>query len=89
MLTMSGRTIIEIEEPDLSHPREPVESSSISFVGWDDESLDLWITFKESDLSYRYFQVPEFEYDNLMNAQSIGRYFSKQIKPFYECEDEV
>jgi hypothetical protein len=32
--------------------------------------------------------VPPQDYVRLINAESIGAYVNREIKPYYECEEE-
>ena len=60
--------------------RIPVESSSISSVGYDRESSTLEIAFR-SGRRYQYFAVPRRIFDELMAASSKGAYVNERIKP--------
>jgi hypothetical protein len=62
--------------------RTPVTSSDLSSVGYDEESSTLEIEFKKGAI-YQYSGVPEDEYQNLMGASSVGRYFNSNIKNRY------
>jgi len=62
--------------------RTPVESSNLRSVGYDHGILE--IEFHNG--VYRYFDVPEDVYDELMNADSHGVYFHANIKNEYEWE---
>jgi hypothetical protein len=42
--------------------REPVESSALRTVGYDEENQTLEVEIKESRRIYQYFNVPLFEY---------------------------
>ena len=59
--------------------RIPVESSSLSSVGYDSENAILEIEFKSGGI-YQYSGVPQDVYDSLMNAESKGKYFHQHIK---------
>lgn len=61
---------------DRAIPREPVESSNIQSVGWQDEILE--IEFKTG--VYQFLEVPHEVYDGLKSADSHGRYFNNHIK---------
>lgn len=63
--------------------RQHVSSSNISSIGYDSSSSVLEIEFLSGGI-YQYFGVPETEYNNLMNASSIGSYFAQNIKDKYE-----
>jgi hypothetical protein len=50
---------------------------------YDPKSQTLDIEFKGSGETYRYFEVPEGEYQGLMTAASKGAYLNSKIKPKY------
>lgn len=62
--------------------RKPVQSSSISSIGYDNESQILEIEFKNGSL-YHYFDIPQSIFDQLMNASSHGTYLNRTIKGSY------
>lgn len=62
--------------------RQPVSSSNIASIGYDSLSQTLEIEFKHGGL-YQYYDVPQHEYEGLMNASSHGRYLVTQIKGRY------
>lgn len=53
--------------------RQPVSSSRMSSVGWEDETLE--IEFKDGVI-YQYYGVSEQEYINFINSSSLGRALS-------------
>ncbi len=61
---------------------QPVESSNILEVGYDQDGEVLYITFKSGD-TYTYDIVPFDVYQSLMDAESIGSYFHKNIRTNY------
>ena len=63
--------------------RTTVSSSNLASVGYDEENQILEIEFKHGGV-YQYFDVPQSEYDALMNASSHGSYFSNNIRNDYE-----
>jgi hypothetical protein len=67
--------------------RESVRSSNLASVGYDANSKTLEIEFKNRRV-YQYFQVPAMEYLSLINAESVGRYFSAEIRGAYD-ETEI
>ena len=64
---------------------KPVESEMLEAVGYDANLRVLEVVFNTGD-RYRYREVPSFEYDGLMNAESIGRYMHKRIIGRYPYE---
>lgn len=64
--------------------RQSVSSSNLAAVGYDAGSETLEIEFNNGRI-YQYYNVPEFMYDNLMAAPSVGVYFNAEIKNAYTC----
>lgn len=62
--------------------RTAVSSSNLISVGYDPNSKTLEVEFREGRL-YRYDQVPQRAYDDLMNAQSKGSHFHRHIRDNY------
>ena len=79
-----------------------VESSNIERIGWinDDDWVneldediiynepvgDLYVEFK-SGKSYRYYGVEQSVYNKFLTAESMGKYFNKEIKGYYDYEE--
>lgn len=63
--------------------REPVNSSNLVSVGYDPASETLEVEFKSG--VYQYYNLPQFMYDQLMQAPSIGIFFNANIKNAYAC----
>jgi hypothetical protein len=63
--------------------RRPVRSSSIAGVGFDAARSTLEIEFADGGV-YQYFSVPEFHFDGLLAAGSVGHYFHLHIKGHYK-----
>src|SRR5262249_10139361 len=66
-------------------PREPVSSSTISAIDYDDECLILEVEFAPGIL-YRYHGVPAEVYYALCAARSKGKFFNEHIKDCYPSE---
>ena len=64
--------------------RTSVTSSNIASIGYEDNVLE--IEFHSEGSIYRYFQVPEQEYKQLMSASSHGKYLNQNIKNKYKYE---
>lgn len=62
--------------------RTPVSSSSVASVGYDPNTMTLEVEFKNGSV-YQYFDVPEAVYQELMIADSVGRYLNENIKNSY------
>lgn len=55
----------------------PVTSSTIKSVGYQDD--DLYIEY-QSGQTYKYSKVPRTLYENLLQAESKGKYLNTEIK---------
>ncbi len=62
--------------------RQPVISSNLRSVGYDDSSEILEIEFQSGGV-YRYYGVPREVFEELLNASSKGRYFLANIRDTY------
>jgi hypothetical protein len=65
---------------------QPIDSSAISAVGYDDQREILRVTYR-SGRTYDYFDVPTEENRRFMAAESRGEYMNTIIKPNYECRE--
>ena len=65
--------------------RQTVESSNLASIGYDSENEILEIEFNHGGI-YQYFDVPHDVYEELMNAESHGKYFSANIRNDYEYQ---
>ena len=73
--------------------REKVKSSNIASAGYDAGKKHLDIEFVKGGL-YRYFDVPEDKFRNMMKAESAGKFFAAEIKNVYKigrasCRERV
>lgn len=63
--------------------RDPVTSSNVAAVGYDDATHTLEVEFKDGSV-YQYFAVPESVYNGLRAAsqsgESVGHYFDVYVK---------
>lgn len=59
--------------------REPVASSMLASVGYDEGLKTLEVEFVEGDV-YQYEPVPAEEHRSLMDAASKGTYFAEHIR---------
>jgi hypothetical protein len=62
--------------------RVSVSSSNIASVGHDESSQTLEVEFLNGSI-YEYYDVPEYVYQELITAASVGSYFSQRIKNVY------
>ncbi len=63
--------------------RKFLESSTLASVGYDAKNQILEIEFNHGGV-YQYFDVPKDVYDELMEADSHGKYFVHNIRDDYE-----
>ena len=73
------------QEGETSMPPKmsPVDSSLIAAVGYDTPAKVLYVQFKKGGATYEYAEVPAEVYEHLMAAESIGKFFLKEIKGAY------
>ena len=64
----------------------PVKSSNIQSVGYDPKTLVLEVKFN-SGKHFRYLNVNPKVHDFLMQADSIGKYFSMHIRGHHTAEE--
>ena len=62
--------------------RIQVISSNVAEVGYDESRAVLEIVFHSGPV-YQYFDVPKIVFTELVNAESIGKYFNKKVKQNY------
>jgi hypothetical protein len=59
--------------------REPVESSTLASVGYDQTQFLLELEFRSGDL-YQYFGPPPSIHRELMTSESKGHFFNRNIR---------
>lgn len=62
-----------------------VDSTNIEAVGYDSSAQELHIKFLKTGITYVYYSVEEWRFDELMRSDSKGRYVNLEIKPNYQC----
>lgn len=55
-------------------------STNIAWIGYHAPSQNLYVVFHSSDDIYQYGGVPEHVYNEFINADSVGHYYSTVIK---------
>ena len=63
--------------------RKSVSSSVLASIGYDPKSRLLEVEFNHGEI-YQYSDVPEKVYKELINADSIGKYYSDNVRDDYE-----
>lgn len=62
--------------------RDPVQSTNLAEVGYCADTMVLEVAFHDGSV-YQYFDVSEAVFLELMRAESVGRYFSANIREAY------
>ena len=65
--------------------RKPVESTDLTSVGYDEPRRVLEIEFRSGGI-YRYHEVPKEIFSGLMESESKGRFFAKNIRGQFRHE---
>lgn len=68
-------TVELLKRPDM----KSVESSNITSIGHDADNSFLYIQFKNGSV-YRYACVTTGMYQDMLNAESVGRYHAQVVK---------
>jgi hypothetical protein len=63
----------------------PVSSSNVLSVGYDSDNKVVYVRFFNQSL-YIYRGVSELEFNNLLNAPSVGSYLHRNFKNVYPYE---
>jgi hypothetical protein len=71
-----------VDERGMVMDREPVTSSNVASVGYDDATETLEVEFKNGAI-YQYYNVPRAVYDAMLQATSVGQFLNATIKPSY------
>lgn len=61
---------------------KPVSSSNVSAVGYEHSENALYVKFNNGVI-YKYYDVPENEYNQLLSASSVGSYLWNNIRDAY------
>ena len=60
--------------------RDSVDSTMISSIGYDQSMGTVEVEFRSSGQVWQYYDVPEFTYNDVRSAESLGRAFNAMIK---------
>lgn len=66
--------------------RTPVSSSNISSIGYDPQSATLEVEFASFGGVYQYFNVPEYLYQQFLQASSHGQFLNDNIRYNYRYQ---
>jgi hypothetical protein len=64
-----------------------VQSSAIDSLDYDERTHSLRATFRSSGRRYVYRNVPQYLYDALLFADSIGAFFNAHIRDRFPFEE--
>lgn len=60
-----------------------VNSTAIRRVGYNAESMQMFIDFEDSNPVYTFYSVPEHIFRSFVTARSVGQYYHQHIKDRY------
>lgn len=63
----------------------PVESSALQAAAYAESPALLYLLFRSGEV-YRYFEVPRWQYQEFLAADSKGRYFGRNIRGHFRYE---
>ena len=66
----------------------PVSSSNLDAVGYNAQTETLYVRFKGGK-TYSYERVPEYTFTELVEADSVGKFFNQFIKNQFVTRVEV
>ena len=61
-----------------------VDSSNVEAIGYDPDTQELHVRFLKSGETYVYYNVEEWVFAELMQADSKGQYLNRNIKDRYD-----
>ena len=60
--------------------RDSVDSSMIASIGYEQSSGTVEVEFRSNRQIWQYYDVPEFTYNEVRAASSLGKVFNAMIK---------
>jgi hypothetical protein len=63
----------------------PVESSAFHAAAYAERQALLYLLFRSGEI-YRYYEVPQWQYQEFLAADSKGRYFGHNIRGRFRYE---
>jgi hypothetical protein len=61
-----------------------VESSNVEAIGYDPAAQQLHVRFLKSGLTYVYYDVEEWVFQEFLQADSKGIFLNERVKPGYQ-----
>jgi len=74
-----GKRFLRVRGIEGTTQRTQVESSNLASIGYNSETKILEVEFCEGSI-YHYYNVPQREYEGLLNAESHGKYLDMHVK---------
>lgn len=62
-----------------------VRSTAIRRIGYNANTMHLYVDFEDSDPVYTFCRVPERVFREFVKARSVGQYYHQAIKDRYDC----
>lgn len=62
-------------------------SSSVLFTGYNPQSEELGVRFN-TNKKYIYHKVPFSIWEELLQAESVGKFLNTKVKPIYQCTEQ-
>ena len=62
-----------------------VDSSNIEAIGYDSSTQELHVRFLKSGLTYVYYGVEDWVFQEFLAADSKGIFLNERVKPTYDC----
>lgn len=85
-ITSQGTPIVENYSDFRGYKFEiTTDSTCFSRIAYRKSTKELFVTFLDSGVSYIYYDVPFYIWDELMEANSKGGYYNSNIKEYYNC----
>lgn len=69
--------------PQITADLQPIDSSSIKALGYDDASQTLYVQMLSTQEVYTYQGVPSDVYQSFLGSKSKGRFYADKIKGKY------
>ncbi len=60
-----------------------VQSSNVEAIGYDAAAMELHVRYVKNGVTYVYYSVEEWRFEELIQADSKGSYVNANIKPNY------
>jgi len=61
-----------------------VDSTNIEAIGYDANAQELHIRFLKTGETYVYYAVEEWVFNEMMGADSKGKYLNAEVRPNYQ-----